>query len=138
MRDALDDAVEKLKEQNEIDEPSEREVKDALHVDQDRQGVPGSPDLAATILSKIKETTVFVADVTPVGEVFSNDVGLKKKKIINPNVAIELGYALNHPGDGALIMVMNTHYGEIDDLPFDLRHKAGPIRYCLSPDASNG
>lgn len=136
VRDALDDAVDKLKEQNEIDEPSEREAKDALHVDQDRQGVPGSPDLAATILNKIKETAVFVADVTPVGEALSADPDVKKKKIMNPNVAIELGYALNHPGDGALIMVMNTHYGEIEDLPFDLRHKAGPIRYCLPPDAS--
>jgi len=135
VREVLDDAVERLKEKNEVDEPQERESKSALHVDQDRQGVAGSPDLAATILKKIKETAVFVADVTPVGEVLSGEENSKKKKIINSNVAIELGYALNHPGDGALIMVMNTHYGQVEDLPFDLRHKAGPIRYCLAPDA---
>jgi len=25
----------------------------------------------------------------------------------------------------------NTHYGEREDLPFDLRHKAGPIQFNL-------
>jgi hypothetical protein len=33
-------------------------------------------------------------------------------------------------------MVQNTHYGNRDDLPFDLRHKAGPIQFTLAPDAT--
>ncbi len=30
-------------------------------------------------------------------------------------------------------MVQNLHYGSRDDLPFDLKHKAGPIQYSLAP-----
>lgn len=32
-------------------------------------------------------------------------------------------------------MVLNTHYGDRESLPFDLRHKAGPIMYDLEPGA---
>ena len=86
--------------------------------------------LARTILTKIAQATVFVADVTSVGT--SSD---GQKKLINPNVAIELGYALHALTDTALLMVLNEHYGTRDDLPFDLRHKAGPILFRLAPDA---
>jgi hypothetical protein len=57
------------------------------------------------------------------------------KKLINPNVAIELGYALHALTDRALLMVMNEHYGSRADLPFDLQSKAGPIMFRLAPDA---
>jgi hypothetical protein len=33
-------------------------------------------------------------------------------------------------------MVQNLHFGERDDLPFDLKHKAGPIQYALAPNAT--
>ena len=33
-------------------------------------------------------------------------------------------------------MVQNVHCGEREELPFDLKHKAGPIQYRLAPDAS--
>jgi hypothetical protein len=33
-------------------------------------------------------------------------------------------------------MVQNTHCGNRDQLPFDLRHKAGPIQYTLAPGAT--
>lgn len=49
--------------------------------------------------------------------------------------AVELGYALRTLSDRKLIMIMNEHYGSRSDLPFDLRHKAGPILYRLAPDA---
>jgi hypothetical protein len=49
------------------------------------------------------------------------------EKIINPNVAIELGYTLHALGDRALLMVMNEHFGSRADLPFELQSKAGPI-----------
>jgi hypothetical protein len=32
--------------------------------------------------------------------------------------------------------VQNTHYGDREGLPFDLKHKAGPIQYSLAPGAS--
>jgi hypothetical protein len=94
-----------------------------MHVDQDRKGISGSPDLARVIFEKIEQSAVFVADVTPLGVVL-NEKKTPAKKPINPNVAIELGYALHALTDRALLMVMNEHYGSRADLPFDLQSKA--------------
>lgn len=138
VRDALKVAIDELQAETDVLEPSEREVRGALHLDHDRKDRRGSPDLANTILEKIKAVTVVVADVTTVGivppEVSSEDG--QPKKLINSNVGIELGYALDALTDQALLMVMNTHYGDRDDLPFDLRHKAGPILFNLAPNAT--
>ena len=66
IRDALSEAIDALKADKDIVEPNEREARDALELDQDRQGVPGSPDLAATICRKIDQAAVFVAgDIRP-------------------------------------------------------------------------
>lgn len=130
MRGALAEAIEVLRQPSEIEEPSEREAREALHLDHDRQGVSGSPDLAPTIFRKIEQAAVFVADVTLVGEttpVGEKAEGRAAKKLINSNVAIEYGYAHHALSDARILMVQNTHFGERDDLPFDLKHKGGPI-----------
>ncbi len=121
-----------------VEEPSEREIKAALHLDQDRQGIPGSPDLANEIFKKIDSATVFVADVTPVSIIDSrivNEDVVAEKRNMNPNVAIELGYALRALGTFKFLMVLNTYYGDRRFLPFDLAHKGGPIQYKLAPNA---
>jgi hypothetical protein len=120
VRDALSAAIERLKQTPEIEEPTAREARSAMHLDQDRKGIPGSPDLARVILEKIEQSAVFVADVTSVGITTTQKDAPQPKKIINPNVAIELGYALHALGDRALLMVMNEHYSSRADLPFDL------------------
>jgi hypothetical protein len=130
VRDTLIEAIDTLKSDKDITEPSERDAANALHLDADRQGVPGSPDLAATIFRKIEEAAVFVADVTLVGETPNG------KKLINSNVAIEYGHAHHALTDNSILMVQNAHYGDRDQLPFDLRHKAGPIQYTLAPGAT--
>jgi hypothetical protein len=122
VRDALNLAIEDLRAEVSIEEP-ERE---ALHLDHDRKDVPGSPDLVRTILEKIDNSVVFIADVTPVGKTEA------EKPLMNPNVAIELGYALSRLGDGGVLMALNQAYGDRESLPFDLRHKAGPILYSLA------
>jgi hypothetical protein len=131
VRDTLAEAIKALKADEEIIEPSEREARDAMHLDSDRQGVSDSPDLAATIFEKIEQTAVFVADVTLVGETQAG------KKLINSNVAIEYGHAHHALTDRSILMIQNTHYGDREGLPFDLRHKAGPIQYSLAPDSTN-
>lgn len=55
---------------------------------------------------------------------------------MNPNVAVELGYALKSLTTENVLMVMNNHYGKREDMPFDLGYKGGPILYKLAPDAS--
>ncbi len=114
VRKTLETAIEELKEEIVVEEP-DREI----HLDHDRKGVSGSPDLANTILEKIKATSIFIADVTPVGKTPNG------KALINPNVAIELGFALAHIGNQGLLMVLNSQYGDRETLPFDLKHKAG-------------
>jgi hypothetical protein len=135
VRDALSAAITRLKEAPDIAEPIERETRSALHLDQDRKGISGSPDLARVILEKIEQAAVFVGDVTPIGAAPDPEQEAVTKKIMNPNVAIELGYALHALTDRALLMVLNEHYGSRANLPFDLQSKAGPIMFRLSPDA---
>lgn len=90
---------------------------DELILDRDTKGVPGSPVIAQTILGKIEESAVFVGDVTIIGHADSG------KPITNPNVMIELGYALKALSHDALILVLNLAHGGIQHLPFDLRHR---------------
>ena len=59
-----------------------------LSLDKDTRGIPGSPDIINTILQKIDRSVCFIADITPICD-FGN------KKITNPNVMFELGYALS-------------------------------------------
>ena len=50
-----------------MEEPTAAFDRESIHLDSDRQGVSGSPDLAATIFAKIDAAAVVIADVTPVG-----------------------------------------------------------------------
>lgn len=134
IRSALEEAIHKVKSSPEIDEPTDRDAREALHLDQDRKGITGSPDLARIIFEKIANARVVVADVTAVGAVVDEN-GNVLKRLINSNVAIELGFALHAVGDLNILMVQNTHYGNRKDLPFDLQHKAGPVEFQLAPDA---
>ncbi len=83
-------------------------------VDGDTQGVPGAPDIASTIFAKITVADAFVADV-------SITVRGSNRATPNPNVLIELGYALKALGHEKVILVFNQAFGKIEELPFDLR-----------------
>lgn len=142
IRDAILDAINDLKAPPDVEEPTRGTDREALHLDSDRQGVPGSPDLAATIFAKIEAAAVVIADVTPVGRGPArrgkDGAEIPGRALMNPNVAIELGYALGKPSKGLgnnLLMVCNAHYGNRGDLPFDLAHKAGPIFFDLAAEA---
>jgi len=137
VRDVLEKAVAALREPKEIEEPSEREAREAIHLDHDGKGIGGSPDLAPTIFQKITQASVFVADVTIVGESTApRRPDEPPKKLINSNVAIEYGYALHALTDAHILMVQNVYYGSRDELPFDLKDKAGLIQFRLGSDAS--
>jgi hypothetical protein len=47
---------------------------------------------------------------------------------------VELGYALAQLGNEAIVLVVNTHFGEIENLPFDLR-PLRMLKYKASPEA---
>jgi hypothetical protein len=96
-------------------------------VDRDTAGVAGSPDIGATIFGKIDTAAVFVADVTIIQ---SPDGG---RPTPNPNVLVELGYALKALGPSRIILVQNELYGGPELLPFDLRGRR-TLKYS-SPDS---
>jgi hypothetical protein len=141
IRKALELSIAQINQEQDIEEPDEGFQTGVMYLDYGRQGLKGSPDLAIKILEKIENTGVFVGDVTPVGKgaPYTNDEGVHSdgKLLMNPNVAIELGYALRTLTTENVLMVMNSHYGKRSDLPFDLGHKGGPILYNLAPDANN-
>lgn len=94
-------------------------------LDHDTKDVPGLAPIADTIFEKIDNAAVFVADITPTG---TTPDGMKKTP--NPNVLIELGYALKALGSHRIVLVANGAGGfRPEDLPFDLRHRRGPITY---------
>jgi len=124
IRQSLEMAIDLVFDEMGLDES------DRPYLDQDTKGILGSPPIADTILEKIAASNVFVADVTLVGEV------LGSKKLINSNVAYELGYAHGKLSDKSLLKIMNTYYGLPEALPFDLKHRRWPIQFFLAPDAS--
>jgi hypothetical protein len=108
IKDALDKAVKTIKDDETISiEPV---------VDRDTFDIPGSPDIGTTIFSKIEQASIFVCDVS-----FIDPNATRKTP--NPNVLIELGYAVKVLGWKRIILVMNTEYGEPGELPFDIRPK---------------
>lgn len=84
-------------------------------IDRDTHGVAGAPDIASTIFAKIVATDIFIADVSIINN--SKD----GRNTPNPNVLIELGYALKSLGHERVVLVFNNSFGDIKDLPFDLR-----------------
>ena len=124
IRRALEDAADNL------NRSEGAEVEDVVRLDQDTQGVAGSPPIVDTILAKIAACDVFVPDVT-----FMPASG--ERHTPNPNVMIEYGYALKTPGPERIVAVMNTHFGKPNELPFDMRHRRFPITYDLAPDADS-
>jgi hypothetical protein len=86
-------------------------------LDRDTQNVPGSPDIAATIFDKIDTCRLFVCDVSIVNQ------GASNRPMPNPNVLIELGYAVKSLGWNRIVCVFNEATGSIQDLPFDLRQR---------------
>jgi len=103
-----------------------------IEIDQDTQGLGGTPPVSQEILRKIAASDVFVGDVTFVGSV---EEGQKKgTPVPNPNVMVEYGHALSVKGWGALMPVMNVAYGGPQHLPFDMGHLRHPLQYSAPPD----
>jgi hypothetical protein len=101
-------------------------------IDRDTAGVAGSPEIANTIFGKIAASAIFVADVSIVNS------GSRKRRMPNPNVLIELGFALRALGSERVVMVMNSHFGGPDSLPFDLRMRRVVTYVSTSAESARG
>lgn len=85
--------------------------------DRDTKGTSGSPDIADIIFNKIAKSDIFICDISIINPDY---VG---RKMPNPNVLVELGYAAKTIGWEKIICFFNLKYGCLDDIPFDLNHR---------------
>ncbi len=125
-RSFIEQALQKaVKDLNSELEEAERGDEDVV-LTQDTQGVPGTPDIAQAIFDKIEHCDVFVCDISLVLDAVVNPE--RRRRSPNPNVLIELGYALHVLGGSRVLMVLNTALGSVENLPFDLRGRR-PVSY---------
>lgn len=123
---ALQRAIATVAADADID-PADRE----LAVDRDSVGVSGSPPLVETIFGKVDRAAVFLSDLTYVAQRQDG------RRMPNPNVLLEHGWALKGLSWRRVVSVMNIAAGHPDDypLPFDLQHFKRPIFYDCPDDA---
>ena len=117
-------AVDRVSDALEVDEM------ERVDLDHDTKGTPGMADISQTILEKITGCAVMVTDVTPITRTAAG------KALPNPNVMVELGFAMNAIGFDRIIAVLNTANGDrVETLPFDIRHRR-ILTYALAEDAT--
>lgn len=86
----------------------------------------GSPNIPDTIFDKIESCDIYICDLTTI----NTDAPSNFRKTPNPNVLIELGFAINSVGWDRIILLFNEIHGIFPtDLPFDIdRHRATPFK----------
>src|SRR4051812_2236979 len=108
IEDALGKAVKAIR--------NDDSIKVEVAIDMDTQAVPGAPDVANTILDKIVRADIVVCDVSIVNPNTHYSEGAQPKEgaaprlMPNPNVMLELGYALAVKGGLRVILVQNTAF----------------------------
>jgi hypothetical protein len=90
-----------------------------LHIilDEATRDTAGSPNIPSTIFQKLDSCDIFISDITTINLEATN----VKKKTGNPNVLIELGYAISVVGFGRMVLLFNKQHGIFPtELPFDI------------------
>lgn len=106
IRDCIDEAIDLAEESEAIEAERDEATKDTT----------GAPNIVTTLFSKIDDCDLFIADVSLC---FSSDT-TKGKKSPNPNVLLELGYAVKTLSWDKVICLCNTDFG--NEYPFDIAH----------------
>ncbi|MEB2774557.1 hypothetical protein SYJ56_04525 [Algoriphagus sp. D3-2-R+10] len=102
-----------------------------IAIDRDTKGLSGTPDINKAIFDKIKNSQIFVGDISIINS--KSDID---RKCPNPNVLIELGFATGVLKWDKVISVFNKNYGSPEDLPFDLKFRR-PLTYNASEEFSD-
>ena len=106
IRECIDEAIDLAQETEAIEAERDEATKDTT----------GSPDIVTTLLSKINDCDLFIADLSLC---FTGDVK-SEKRTPNPNVMFELGYAVKTLDWERVICLCNSDFGT--DYPFDIAH----------------
>lgn len=96
----------------------------SIELDEATRNKAGSPNIPLTIFEKISKADIFICDLTTI-----NSSDTENRKVSNPNVLIELGYAIAELGWERIILLFNKEFGAFPkDLPFDIdRHRTTPF-----------
>lgn len=122
---AIIEALSAIQEDLQLSAPHRAEL------DHDVKGEIGWAEVVRTIFLKIDSSAAFIADATPTLK------SLSGKHSLNPNVLIELGYAMKALGAQHIVLIWNVADGvRPEELPFDIRHRLAPISYSLNKTAS--
>lgn len=105
LENAIRKALKKLQKSDSLD----------MDFDRDTKGNSGAVNIADTILQKISNCSIFIADISFV----RNDMFVCN--LVNQNVLFELGYAIKRLGYERVILLFNRDKGKIEKLPFDVR-----------------
>lgn len=117
IEDALESAVSQVA----------LELEQTVVVTRDTVGIAGAPEIFEVIKLKIDSCAMAVFDVTFVGELVNGE------KTPNPNVLVELGYALARLPSNRIMLVFNSEHGDVRALPFDLG-KVRVATYQFGPE----
>jgi hypothetical protein len=96
---------------------------------EDMRDIPGTPILPDTLFSKIEKSYSFIGDI-------SFCCKSDKRKFPNPNVMLELGYAVKTLGWERIILVLNESTGSPSELPVDILDRRHPIIYNFALNES--
>jgi len=132
-RGFIEDALKKTIKSLEQESPARTQ----LVIDEATREQAGSPDITDSIFDKIDKCRIFICDVSIINQETVSQSQKHQESIIreqtdtikkgrltpNPNVLIELGYAMKSLGTERIIMVMNKAFGTVEQLPFDIRQK---------------
>lgn len=108
----------------------------SIEIDHSTLGECGMPSIDQTILRKIDNCDIFLCDLTPVVK-YEKEEGngnIINKQVPNPNVLIELGYAMSAVGVNYIIPVAHQGQWSPNELPFDINHHAV---YCFTAKNCN-
>ena len=129
-RQAIRSALRTASNKVEVAAPQFRVV-----LDEATRGEPGSPNIPATILEKIRSSDVFICDITTINS--TADAALRRTP--NPNVLFELGYAVAHLGWNRIIMLFNDEFGDVSTSPFDIdRHRISRYKISVAEAKNKG
>ena len=126
IREAAQKAIALIKQEN---KPEYLNI--ALEVQDSTRGVPGTPDIPATIKQRIRDCDIFLSDITMIKDP-DVQADLPEPHYSN-NVLLELGFAQSVVDSDRIITVLNNDYGSVKEdhnkVPFDNRQLRGPIEY---------
>lgn len=105
-----------------------------IKIDQSTLGESGMPSIDQTILRKIDNCDIFLCDLTPVVSYEKQEGNgiTVKKEVPNPNVLLELGYAMSAVGVNYIIPVAHQGTWLPANMPFDINHHS---LYCFTKDS---